>query len=154
MLLCFFAAEKRFKLCNFQVYRAGVPSRDVSLLEASRCGGVIAKSLAPLPRLEKFCLSTTHNAFPCWSPCPNVLAAIMRAIPTWVDKVHDKDKVEQWWATDYVVIIFPKSGKVNELIYSDYAAFMISPFVRMGLNSSLPLETECWLVSRHFHILI
>ena len=20
----------------------------------------------------------------------------MRAVPTWVDKVHDKDKVEQW----------------------------------------------------------
>jgi len=22
----------------------------------------------------------------------------MRAVPTWIDKVHDRDKVEQWWA--------------------------------------------------------
>lgn len=23
--------------------------------------------------------------------------ATMRAVPTWIDKVHDRDKVEQWW---------------------------------------------------------
>ena len=30
----------------------------------------------------------------------------MRALPTWVDKVHDKDRVEQWWDLWYIQTFF------------------------------------------------
>lgn len=30
----------------------------------------------------------------------------MRALPTWVDKVHDKDRVEQWWELWFLQIFF------------------------------------------------
>ena len=33
---------------------------------------------------------------PQWRDIPTTKPAIMRAIPAWIDKVHDKDKLEQW----------------------------------------------------------
>lgn len=34
----------------------------------------------------------------CWIHAKDRDFSEMRAVPTWIDKVHDRDKVEQWWA--------------------------------------------------------
>ena len=66
----------------------------------ARCNAVLVlPQVLPLVLpIVLFKLKCTRSWYFSWSN--------MRALPTWVDKVHDKDRVEQWWELWYPQIFF------------------------------------------------